>query len=186
MYFSQVTVHSVGLLGIWLVERSQERRRIEQLSSHENVPILTRINESLTSAETKRIIPLDPYRTTQRNKWGLKWGGGGLCRTKNIFSSIKLSQITVQMYQVTKFTKLVKIIKVPRLSVTVIMFPNYHCITANVSKFSKICENFTYVVRSHSTVWLTCHSLVATSLPSYRSVNGQWSNLPSSNSICRL
>jgi hypothetical protein len=56
MYFSQVTVHSVGQLGIWHVERSQERRRTEQLSSHENVLILTRINESLTSEQTERSL----------------------------------------------------------------------------------------------------------------------------------
>ncbi len=164
--FFQVTVHSVGQLDIWLGVRSKERRRTES-TAHENVPISTRPNESkhnISRDQTKR----SPYRATQRNKCELKMGG--LRRTKKyIFINQTMSHMQLFRRITTKFVKNNKgTTSKNYLSVT-IMFPNYQCITATVSK---MCETFTYIVRSHSTVWLTCHSFLATSLPSCRSVNG--------------
>jgi hypothetical protein len=136
IFFRSLSILSVSwVFGSWNGAR-RGGGLSQQLSFHENVPILTRINESLTSAETKRNVLLQSNTEKQ-----MRFKNGGLCRTKK-YIFINRTKLHMQLFRRIT-TKFVKIIKVPRpklMSVSVIMFPNYHCITASVSK---MCETFT-------------------------------------------
>ncbi len=148
MYFSQVTVHSVDQLGIWLGVRSRERRRIEW-TPHENIPISTRLNESLPSAKTKRNVPLQSNTEKQ-----MKIKNGGVMQNKKyIFINQTMSHMQLFSRITTKICENNKGTTSKNFMSFTVMFRNYHSITASVSK---MCETFTYVVRSHSTAWLTC------------------------------